>query len=363
MRERTVVEAAFKAQVGRKPSRVSCTVDFHRDGKQVGYMTVPHSRNDSAWGSIPIPIVCAKNGSGPTVLFTGAQHGDEYEGPIALLKLARTIDAQTLAGRVIIIPTLNLPAVRSATRLSPIDGRNMNRVFPGNREGTVTEVIADFVYTELLPLADVVVDLHAGGKTLNYVPSAVIHYLDDPELMQQSFAALKSFGAPLGVILRELDTQGMLDTAVEDVGKLFISTELGGIGTSSARSVAIAERGVHNLLCHFGLMEGRPARPEELGLPPTRLMGTPDADCYTVVAHAGILEMTIDLGDEVEQGQLIARIYDYEDVERPPAEYFAKKAGMLFCRHAPGLIQRGDCLAVLAVDLPLAARGEVLTLK
>jgi N-alpha-acetyl-L-2,4-diaminobutyrate deacetylase len=348
----TVVDAAFRAQSEGKPSRVSCTIDFDEDGRSVGFMTVPHSRNDSAWGSVQIPIVCVKNGRGPTVLFTGGSHGDEYEGPIALLKLARGLRAADIAGRIIVIPALNLPAVRSATRLSPIDGRNMNRVFPGNRDGTITEVVADFVYRELVTLADVVVDLHSGGKTLNYVPSVVMHYLEDPDLMDRTFAALKSFGAPLGMVLRELDTQGMLDTAVEETGKVFLSTELGGIGTSSAFSVGIAERGVRNLLSHFGLIADGPVDPERCGLPATRLMETPDPDCYTIVAHAGILEMAVDLADEVAEGQLLARVYDYEDIERAPAEYFAKKSGLVFCRHAPGLIQRGDCLAVIATDIP-----------
>lgn len=346
-----VVEAAFKAQVDNKPSRVSCTIDFDADGRQIGFMTVPHSRNDSAWGSVQIPLVCLKNGRGPTVLFTAGSHGDEYEGQVALLKLARSLRAEEIAGRVVIIPALNLPAVRGASRLSPVDGRNMNRVFPGNRDGTITEVIADFVYRDLVAIADVVVDLHSGGKTLNYVPSVVMHYLDDPHLMDRTFAALKSFGAPIGTILRELDTQGMLDTAVEDLGKIFLSTELGGVGTSSAVSVGIAERGVRNLLSHFGVIADTPAVPEQCGLPATRLMETPDADSFTIVAHAGILEMTVDLGDEVAEGQLLARIYDYEDVERSPAEYVAKRGGLLYCRHAPGLIQRGDCLAVVASDI------------
>ncbi|MBK8907151.1 MAG: N-alpha-acetyl diaminobutyric acid deacetylase DoeB [Rhodospirillales bacterium] len=342
-----VVAAAFSAQRSNTPSRVSCTVDFEANGRQAGFMTVPHSRNDSAWGSLQIPIVCVKNGEGPTALFIGGSHGDEYEGPIALIKLAKSLSAADVSGRVIIIPCLNLPAVRTATRLSPIDGRNMNRVFPGNPEGTITDLIADFVYRSILPLADAVVDLHAGGKTLNYLPSVVMHHLDDPELMVRTFAALKSFGAPIGMILRELDTQGMLDTAVEEMGKIFISTELGGIGTSSATSVGIAERGVYKLLRHFGVLAGFADLSKQ-----TRLMHTPDAAGFTIVAHAGILEMIVDLGDEVAAGDVLARIYDYEDLERPPAEYAAKTAGMVFCRHAPGLIQRGDCLAVIAQDMP-----------
>ena len=352
MNQTTVIDAALESRCTRKPSRVSCTVDFDADGKQFGHMTVPHSRDDSAWGSIQIPIIALKNGTGPTLLFTAGSHGDEYEGPIALMNLARALDPADLSGRVLIVPTLNLPAVRGATRLSPIDGRNMNRVFPGNPDGTVTEVIADYVFRTLVPLANVVVDLHSGGKTLSFVPSAVMHHLEDQGLMDRTAAALKCFGAPIGLILRELDNQGMLDTAVEALGKVFISTELGGNGTASAHSVAIADRGVRNLLYHFGVLGGGPVLPAAVGDPPTRMMTTPEAGCVTMCADAGILEMAVDLGTEVKAGDLIGRVHLFEDPESEPVPYHAEISGMLWCRHMPGLIQRGDCMAVIAVDLP-----------
>lgn len=96
-------------------------------------------------GAIRLPITVIKNGEGPTIFFTGASHGDEYEGPIALSKLSTSLKAEEVQGRVIILPALNLPALRAGTRLSPIDGKNMNRIFPGSRNGTVTELIAHYV--------------------------------------------------------------------------------------------------------------------------------------------------------------------------------------------------------------------------
>ena len=62
-----------------RKSPISSTVDFEKDGVQHGYLKLPYSHDDSAWGSIAIPITVAKNGKGPTILFTGANHGDEYE--------------------------------------------------------------------------------------------------------------------------------------------------------------------------------------------------------------------------------------------------------------------------------------------
>ena len=117
-----------------KDNPVNSSVDFGRDGIQHGFLKLPHSHDDSAWGSIVIPITVVKNGKGPTILFTGANHGDEYEGPIALFDLANTISADEIQGRVIIVPGMNYPAFKAGKRTSPIDGGNMNRVLPGKPE-------------------------------------------------------------------------------------------------------------------------------------------------------------------------------------------------------------------------------------
>ena len=129
-----------------RPSPVLPTVDFDRDGVQHGFLRLPYSRDDSAWGSVMIPIAVIRNGEGPTALLTGANHGDEYEGPIALFDLARTLDPAKVRGRVIIVPAMNYPAFRAGTRTSPIDKGNLNRSFPGRPDGTVTEKIADYFH-------------------------------------------------------------------------------------------------------------------------------------------------------------------------------------------------------------------------
>lgn len=329
------------------PSRVKAHIDLEADGRQFGYLTVPHSRNESAWGSIRLPIVSIRSGRGPTVVFTAGNHGDEYEGQIALLKLARELEPAQLSGQVIIIPSLNLPAAEAGTRLSPVDGLNMNRVFPGRRDGTVTLMIADFVYQEVLKRADVVVDIHSGGKTLDFVPCAVMHELPDKEIQGRTMEALMAFGAPVGLVLVELDSQGMLDTAVEEMGKIFLSTELGGGGTVTAARMRIADTGVRNVLRHFGVLEGQPVSRESLGHAATRLMATPD-DGFVGAADGGMYEVLVDLGEEVEAGQPIGRVHDYHNPGREAQLYHAPCDGLLVCRHFPGLVGSGDCLAVVA---------------
>ena len=93
-----------------KPSPVKSTIDLGQDGLQHGFLKLPHSHDESAYGSVMIPISMAKNGEGPTALLTGENQGDEYEGPIALLDLARTIDPKQIRGRVILVPAMNYPA-------------------------------------------------------------------------------------------------------------------------------------------------------------------------------------------------------------------------------------------------------------
>jgi N-alpha-acetyl-L-2,4-diaminobutyrate deacetylase len=122
-----------------RDSPITATVDFDADGVQHGFLKLPHSHDGSAWGAIMIPITVAKRGAGPTALLTGANHGDEYEGPIALFDLSARLDAASITGRVILVPAMNYPAFRAARRTSPIDGGNMNRVFPGRPDGGVTE--------------------------------------------------------------------------------------------------------------------------------------------------------------------------------------------------------------------------------
>jgi N-alpha-acetyl-L-2,4-diaminobutyrate deacetylase len=268
---------------GAGEPKVSSTVDFDSNGKHFGHLSIPHSRNESGWGAVHLPIVSIRNGNGPVLVFTGGNHGDEYEGPIALMKLVRALDPAAITGQVIVVPALNFPAVMAGTRLSPIDGVNMNRAFPGRRDGSVSMMIAHFVQHRILPRCDAVCDIHSGGKSMYFSPFAAYHNLPNKAVMEKSKAATLAFGAPIALELVELDAGGMLDTAVEEMDKIFVSTELGGGGTASTHTVAIADAGVRNLLAHFGLVDEKPATRESLGLPPTRMMHMPEPGSFVIL--------------------------------------------------------------------------------
>lgn len=330
-----------------KPSKVSCNVDLAKAGKQVGFLAAPHSRNDSGWGSARFPLAVIRNGSGPTVFFTGGNHGDEYEGPIALTRLIQNLDPARVQGSVIVMPYLNAPAVAAGTRLSPIDGVNMNRAFPGERDGTVTRMIADYLTRHVLPRADVVCDIHSGGKTMYFSPFGAIHDLDDKALMKRAQEALVAFDPPIALILRELDAEGMIDSEVEGKGKVFVTTELGGGGTTTRATLDVAEHGIMNLLKHFGVLEGKPVRRASRGLAPSRMMTMPDA-AYVIADHGGLLEMLVDIDQAVREGQEIARIYQVDRPGEAPVVYRASCDGVLLGRAHPCLIKPGDFLAMVA---------------
>ena len=322
---------------------IAPTIPLEEDGVHHGFLRLPYSRNDSAWGSVMIPLTVIANGDGPTALLTGANHGDEYEGPIALQHLAATLRPEDVTGRVIIVPAFNYPAFRAGTRTSPIDKGNMNRAFPGRPDGTVTEKIADYFQRTLLPMADLAVDFHSGGKTLDFVPFAAAHILEDKAQEAACFAAMEAFNAPYSVQMLEIDSQGMYDNAVEEMGKVLVTTELGGGGTSTAKSVAIARKGLRNVLIHAGILRG------EMEIAPSVRLDMPDGDCFVFSEQDGMCEPVVDLGQRVAKGDVLARIWPVDRTGVAPTELRAKRDGLLISRHFPGLIKAGDCAGVVGV--------------
>ena len=324
---------------------ITSTIPLNADGEHHGFLRLPYSRDDSAWGSVMIPITVIKNGTGPTALLTGANHGDEYEGPVALMDLAATLKAEHIEGRVIIVPAMNYPAFRAGSRTSPIDRGNMNRSFPGSPNGTVTEKIADYFPPVLLPEANIVGDFHSGGKTLDFIPFASAHVLENKDQQAACVAAIEAFNAPYSMIMLEIDNVGMYDTTVEDQGKIFVTTELGGGGTSTAYSNAIAKKGVRNVLKHAGIMKG------ELEIAPSIMLDMPDDDCFVFSEDDGMIEAVKDLGDEVAKGELVARVWPVDRTGKPPVDYRARRSGVVASRHFPGLVKAGDCMVVVAVKV------------
>ena len=324
-------------------SSISATINFDADGVQHGFLQLPYSSDRSAWGSIMIPICQIKYGHGPTALLTGGNHGDEYEGPTSLLKLANSLDQTQVQGRVIIIPMMNPPAFAAASRTSPIDAGNMNRAFPGHPRGTLTERIADYFNRILVPMCDYALDIHSGGKTLDIIPFAAAHRLDDKTQEKTCINGALLFGAPYTLLMVEMDATQLYDTAVEKQGKIFVTTELRGGGTTTPDTMEIADRGLQNFLKFTGILAGEPELPQA-----TQLLEMQDDTCYHVSQDQGVLELKVAIGAQVQQGELIASVHNYHRTGAPASHYYAGMSGLVLGRrHAP-LTEIGDVIVVLA---------------
>jgi predicted deacylase len=329
-----------------RTSPLRADIDLEAPGKRVGHVRLPHSVHESAYGWIPIPIAVIRGGEGPTVLLTAGNHGDEYEGQIALLKLVRELDPARLRGRVIVLPRMNLPAAAAGRRTSPIDGGNLNRVFPGDPDGTVTEQIASYVASVLVPMAQASIDIHSGGSSLDYLPCAYARLPADPGLRKRQRAALEAFGAPRAILVENPLTNNSMSATALAAGHVHFSTEIGGGGTTPPSSQAIADDGVRRFLAHLGVVDDAPPVAA-----PTRMMRVAGAEHYVYAPVRGLFEPAFELGDAVVRGQPAGRIHFPEEPERAPRELHFAGDGVLVCRRVSSLVAPGDCLAHLASDL------------
>jgi uncharacterized protein len=328
-------------------TRIRCFVDFERDGRQVSHLQLPHSSNVSAYGWIGIPIAVIKNGRGATLFLGAGNHGDEYEGQITLARLIRELDPAAIQGRLIVMPAQNLPAAMVGSRCSPLDGGNLNRSFPGDPDGPPTAAIAHFIERVALPMCDAAVDLHSGGKTLDYTPSALVRRPpgDDP-LASAKRAALEAFRAPIGYVVSDAREDRTLTAAADRAGIVGVGTELGGAGTVTLETLEVARRGLANMLRHFGVMEGEPEGPA------SRITEVGGPEYYVHAPCRGLFEPAFELGHEVERGQPAGYIHRIDDPASPPVEVRFGGSGLVICKRPILQVERGDCLAHLATDLP-----------
>ena len=323
-----------------RESPVSLTIDLFADGVQHGFFKLPISTDESAWGAVMTPISVIANGEGPTVLLTGGNHGDEYEGITALYKLAARLTAEDVQGRVIIVPTMNALAAKAGRRCSPLDGGNLNRSFPGSPPGGPTEQIADYFTRVLVPQCDYALDLHSGGRTLDILPFAAAHRLD---YLEES----------LGVEQCRLQEAESLGGALAFGAP---SAELGGGGSTTPERQAIADRGVDNFLAFSGVLRARSRADLEQDIERQRasqadaplLIDMPDASCYVQSEHEGLLELCVALGEQVTAGQCVARVYPLGRAGQAAVEYRAARDGVLVARRFPAQVSLGDTLAVIA---------------
>jgi predicted deacylase len=326
---------------------VLAEVEYEAKGKHVGVLRVPYTRDSAALASVAVPIVVVNGRAGPTVLLTAGTHGDEYEGQVALLKLARDLAPAQVRGRLIILPALNYPAAAAGRRTSPVDGRDMNRSYPGDADASVTQVITDYVERALFPLCDAVLDHHSAGYSWQAVPFMVIHDAPDRTVTAKSLELATAYHTEYVAIWRGVDPGKNQLAAAERHGLAATCTEIGGGAHLSPTALRMAEFGVRNALRSLGVLDGPPVSRTERGVPPVRLLHTPSPACSFYAPAAGIYEAFHEPGQTVEAGRPAGAIHAIGEPARPPVIVAFRYSGVLMMSRAPGRVEQGDGLGTV----------------
>jgi predicted deacylase len=334
---------------------VSCRVEIESDGFHAGNVYLDHSDNEHAAALIPVPIIVLRNGAGPTVLLSAGVHGDEYEGQLALRGFAHRIPLDEVTGRIILLPAFNAPAVRAAARVSPLDGVNLNRAFPGAVDQGPTKALAGFVMERLVPLCNFALDLHSGGTTGIYRDLAYLSLSADPALRATTIEMAEWLGAPMTYAVPAGDCTGDFDQAVLARQVPFLSSEFGGGAVLNLTSLATARGGIRNILHMTGVWRHRTER----AAPGTQYV-TSDPDGLVLAPEAGLFEPACEVGSEVRRGDCAGWIYDLDEPGRAPRELSFDTSGRVMMRRAPVICQAGAILATVVRPL---SRAELADLR
>ena len=322
-------------------SPVSCTIDLSAPGKQLGRLQLPKITNTGGWASSFVPIASVAHGKGPTVLVLAGNHGDEYEGQVAALRLMQELEPEQVTGRVVVIPVLSGAASRACTRMWP-SGVNFNRSFPGSPDGPPNEQLADFLTRVLFPLADVVIDMHSGGRTAWFLPCSHMHVVDDPEQRRAMLAGMQAWNSDYHFLYIDVNGSGLLPVEAEDQGKLVITTELGGGGRVPAPVHRLAWSGLTNVLRHVGVLTGEVQTRASLGLPEAVILDGRDSANYVIAEEDGIFEGLLEPGEAVRAGDPVARLWFPDRPARAPEVLRAPLDGILACIRAIPATEAGD---------------------
>ena len=277
------------------------------------------------------PLTVVHNGPGPCALVLGGTHGDEFEGQLAATRLAQSIQADEVSGTLIIVATHNRPAALAGTRLSPIDGLDLNRIFPGGDGAGPSHAIARFVTERLIGAADAVFDVHSGGTTHEFVLSSNLQARVGSDVYDRHLPALLAIDAPYALVFDEVGNNtmphgGSVEAAAMAQGKLALSTELAGAARLTPESLATCEDGIRNLLHYLGVLsDGRGASAPSR----SQLLSLSRAEQYVDIPKHGQFVPHVWLGDKVEEGQLVGELYWLEEPGTAPFEVLSPLAGTI----------------------------------
>jgi predicted deacylase len=337
-------------------ANVASTLDLTAPGKRAGHFSLTHSDDRHGFAAIRAPLGVIRGGSGPVALICGGNHGDEYEGQIIARRLFGMLEPADVPGGLILAPALNMPAVKAARRVSPLDRGNLNRSFPGSADGGPTKAIAGFITTQLMPLADLALDLHSGGSNVDFLDCAYFCQSGDPLRDRRTRALAEMMALPFTVVVPPHDTAGDFDGAAHGAGCAMLSCELGGEGKISQRALNAGWQGVVRILADERIIsEAAATRLGKTDPQPTRFLDLGENQAFVTADHHGLAEPLVRIGDSVAKGQAIALLRDLDDMNRDAVRITAPCDGIVVIRRRTVLVEPGDHLFLIAAEIDESA--------
>lgn len=327
-----------RASAGTAASVTVGTTTAARGEKAFGTIEVP-AGSDAA-SSIPVAVVHGST-PGPVLALVAGAHGTEYASILAVVRLIQALQPDAIRGTVILVPLVNPPSFhRMVPHLNPVDGKNMNRRYPGSPEGTQSDRASDRIVKEVVAQADYLIDYHGGDLDESLHPFAYWPRTGREAQDTASRGMMLAFGIDTIVLstARPPDTTTGT-TSLSGIagfrGIPSIIVEAGHAGTTEPEDIRVLVDGTLSVMRHLKMLDGEPA-PIEQPVWIERIVSVPsEVD--------GIFHPLVRRGQAVEAGMKLGYVTDY--FGRPVAEARAPVAGVvLFVRAVPSM-SKGETIA------------------
>jgi predicted deacylase len=283
---------------------------------------------------------------GPRLSLLGGIHGCEYSSIAAVVRFMNELDTSELAGTIVAVPVVSMESFRKRSPfVVPQDGKNLNRSFPGSRDGTYTDVLARSIYEELIAPADLLIDLHGGDQAEGLEPFAI--YEASP-VEERAHGMAVAFNLPYVVREEPADggLGGLTTSAAAAAGIPGVIAEAGGRGILEEPAVQLLVDGVRNVLRHVEMLPGDP-------VPAPARQRQVRSFIWLRSTNEGWWDAAVGSGDEVVEGQLLGRVRNLwgdslEEISAPA------DGVILFITTSPAVTADGLLLG-LGADLVAAA--------
>jgi uncharacterized protein len=292
---------------------------------------------------VEIPVILVSGSDdGPILSVTAGMHATEFAGIVAAYEIGRRTDPAKLRGGLVIAPLMNRYSFDAlTTRVNPVDGANMNRIFPGDPEGTISYQIVDRVFKQVISMSDCYIDFHGGELFESLIPFVVAYDVGDAPLFERTMNLVRAFGtkyvwhAPDPGMKEKATGLGIAQAMMKGIPSF--AAEAGSEAKLDSQSIEILVQGTFNVMRELGMIDG----PKTTNAKPI----VSRQERHLIAKRSGMLYEYVKEGDEVTPGQ---KLFEIKSLQGDSLETISApaKALVLSTRTIP-VVKRGDNAGLL----------------